>query len=528
MAQALELVLTGGLLLAGDCRAVRPGDLGVAGGRIAAITPPGGLAGQSARRVVPLGGRLVVPGFHDSHLHLVEGARALLEVDLRACSDPSSFARSLRAAAAETPGPFLVGRGWEEERVLEDGRPTRELLDRLCPAHAAVLLRVDGHSAWLNTRALAELGVDALGARAEEVPREASGTPTGLIYEGAVTKTLGRLARRLPRSYVREALRRLSRALVAVGVTAVNDMVTEPRDLPLYRAMQRHGELAPRIHCGLRGGGSPGRSFGTAGPRTGCLRAGPVKYFLDGSFGSRTAALYEPYADEPGQRGFLLHGDDQVRRIVAEAVRARTQLAWHAIGDRAVGQLLAAYEAVGPVPGLRHRVEHLQIVRPEDIVRFARLGLVASFQPVFLYERALTRARLGPDRAARAYRLRSFEEAGVPLLLNTDWPYGGAPYPAGPGGRRYTGFEPLLGIHAACGEVHEPAERVTAADALRAYTATAAWADFAEDANGAIRVGYLADLAVLDRNILAVPVEEILQSRVDMTVIGGRVVYERG
>jgi len=527
-----QLILTRALLLAPDGRSVYPGDLGVRNGRIAALTPPGGLKDERSDRMLDIQDMLVIPGFWDSHLHLAESARALLEINLRYCTDPLDFARLLREAdKAAEPGAFLLGQGWEEDRVLRGETPTRTALDRICADRCVALFRLDGHSVWLNTRAVEELGVGKLSFPPSLLPRGEDGTPVGILYEKAVISILSMVQRHLPPGYQRRAIREAARAFNAAGITSVNDICTGyPANQWLYRKMQRGGELPLRVTTGSYGPSFLSRLAFCAlrACNTEHLRVGPDKYYLDGGFGSRTAALREPFADQPGNHGLLTYSDGELTQIVRRSLRWHKHASLHVIGDRALEQLLTVYERLGSRPALRHRVEHLQYTTLDDLNRFKNLGFIASMQPVFLHERDLTLACLGRERMQGAYRFGSFLAAGIPMLFNTDFPFGGGRYPVKPNGSPYQGFEPLLGLHAAATLHHLPTERITAADALRAYTATPAWANFAEDELGSLKEGYRADLAVLDRSILERPPEELLETRVLLTVLGGRVVHEGG
>ncbi len=510
--------------------------VGVAGGWITAVGELEEVRAVTGRIVpeIDLKGAMVLPGFWESHIHLVDGALFLAQIDLRGCETPSAIAARLREPVhALKDGEWVIGHGWANLSFPAGVAPDRHLLDELVPSNPAVLTSRDGHSAWLNTTALRLLKVVSWRLPPQEMPRDDSGEPVGMLYEAGVNRVNAKLRGFLPAEYLVKALERLGRELSAAGITSVNDISTgDPAHALLLRKLQRKGMFPLRIYAGPYGPSAASRRGFRLLKRlqTPDFRVGPTKYLLDGAFGSSNALLSEPYEDSPGNKGYANHSWEELTAVIRRSLARKEQLAVHAIGDGAIKMLLDAYDAAAGADEFipfRHRVEHLQIVRDEDIGRLARHGLIASMQPAFLYERDLTLARVGRRRLGSTYRFRSFAAAGAPLILNSDWPYGGGVYPPRPDGGPYFGFEPLLGIHAASSSMNaNSGEIISVSRAIEGYTATPAFANWREKDLGSLEPGKRADIVALSHNILACPVDEILKTRVLLTMMDGRIVHK--
>ncbi len=528
-------------VLSPDGNSAVQASVGVSRGRITAVGDLDGVRAATGRSAaeIDLEGAMALPGFWESHIHLVDGALFLAQIDLRGCEDPQAVAVRLRepigASKAGEPeaGEWVIGHGWADLAFPPGVVPNRRLLDELVPSHPAVLTSRDGHSVWLNTAALKLLKVASWRLPPQEMPLDDSGQPVGMLYENGVNRVNQAVRRSLSTEYRVRALERLGRELTSAGITSVNDIATaDPSDALLLRRLQRKGKFSVRIYAGPYGPSAASRrGFMLLKPlQAPDFRVGPTKYLLDGAFGSSNALLTEPYEDSPGKKGYANHSRDELTTAIRRSLAQKEQLAIHAIGDGAIKMLLDAYDAVaGPgrfVP-FRHRVEHLQIIREEDIERLARHGLIASMQPVFLYERDLTLSRVGRRRIGSTYRFRSFAASGAPLILNSDWPYGGGGYPPRPDGRPFIGFEPLLGIHAVSSSLNaNSGETLSVSRAIRGFTATPAFANWREGDLGSLEPGKRADIAVLSRNILACPVDELLKTEVLLTILEGRIVHQ--
>jgi predicted amidohydrolase YtcJ len=535
----ITAILHNGTVVTMDPRSPRAEAVALSADRIAAVGSNEEILAlhSSDTQDMDLGGATLVPGFIESHLHLIAGGRSMLELRLEGCRCPEELSGTIRGATQDTaPGKWIIGHGWEDAAVGDD-LPSRLTLDAVAPSHPVYLTRRDGHALWLNSKAIERLAVEQMRpASPDYVPRDESGQPVGVLYENSVTAAARRLHHLLPRKYIERAATVAVNALVQAGITTAHDIVTDyPQDLLLYRAMLKRGKLPVRLLASPRGiSVYSSTAFGLLrvfdGPM---LQVGPRKFYLDGSFGASTAYLSEAYANDPAGTnvGLRTLTDDQLQAAFDGSLRRRAQIVMHAIGDRAVELAVAAQEGALARYGkrdTRNRLEHVQLVDPNVISRFQQSGLVVSFQPNFLYERDMTVKRVGQERSERCYMIRDFVDAGIPVIFSSDWPYGGGDYPFKHDGSRYKAFEPILGIHASIDRLgFSSAQAITADQALAAYTRTAAWAHHHEKDRGTISPGKLADLVMLSQDITQVPATAILDTDVIMTIVGGEIVYTR-
>ena len=478
-------------------------------------------------------GRLVVPGFIDTHVHFVDGGFRLASVQLRDAATREEFVRRIGAFAATVPaGTWIEGGDWDHS--LWGGElPSRTWIDAITPNHPVWINRLDGHMALANSAALKAAGVtrttkDVAGG---EIVRSPAGEPTGLLKDNAmalVDKVVP------PRSDgMRD--RALSAAMKYVaeqGVTSVHNMGTWD-ELATFARARTSNALGTRIYAvvplkdweRLRDAVARKEYGGADGRGDDWLRVGGLKGFVDGSLGSHTAAFHQPFNDSPKDRGLLVNTPEDLYRWIKGGDDAGLQVMVHAIGDRANALLLDIFERVIRENGQRDRrfrVEHAQHLAAPDIPRFGKLGVIPSMQPYHAIDDGRWAERYIGDRIRTTYAFRSLLDSGARLAFGSDW------YVAPP--------TPLEGIYAAvtrrtlddrnpAGWV--PEEKISVEEALRAYTAGAAYASFDESRKGVLSAGRLADLVMLDRNIFDVPAEEIRSVRVVMTVVGGRKVFER-
>jgi predicted amidohydrolase YtcJ len=506
--------------------ALRPGGrsvaVAVADGAIASSGDPQAvraLAGPSTT-IVALDRGVVVPGFHDAHLHLSAGALSWSRIDLRGLDSVEAVAGTVARAATEAPGgSWIRGEGWDHTLWNPAVWPTRASLDAVLPNQPAFLQRIDGHVAWVNSEALRRLGIDG------DTPDPPGGTiardpstlePTGVLTERAADLALARL----PAETASERMIGLRRGLDLLrrhGVTSIED-VAEPWAVPLYARLRERGELTARVSVWLPLGldedeAQTLRRQNPAGDPY--LSVATRKVFLDGTLGSRTAALRRPYADAPGERGALRVAPDALVAAVAAADEAGWAVAFHAVGDRAVSQALDTVETLPPRARARpHRIEHAQVVGVGDLPRFAALGVVASIQPVHLASDArwLDR-RVRRSEESRLYPWRSLLRSGALVAMGTDWPV--------------EEIDPLRGIAAAARRrtVGERDESLTVAAALDAYTRGSALAA-GDSSRGCLRPGGRADLVVLSEDPTAMAPDAIEERvRVTRTVVAGRTVF---
>ena len=498
-------------------------------------------------RVIDLGGKFAMPGFNDAHIHLFGAAYAKLQIDFTGVKSIAEFQDRIRARLKDyKPGEWILGRGWDHTLWPEKKFPTRQNLDAVSTDHPMVFGRLDGHVAIANSRALKIAGVtratpDPPGGHIE---RDASsGEPTGMLEESAMSLVYARI----PRYSIeqrRRAVQLVMDEAVQYGVTSVQDnSVMDADDAANYGwqnflvldQLKREGKLkfhvtewlpflAPvsRLEEMRRFGGSSTPE----NPGDPWLKTGQAKLIMDGSLGSRTAAMLAPYSDDPSTSGILEIEPDRLKQMAIERDRAGFQLGFHAIGDRAnrvaLDTFAAVLEANGP-RDRRDRVEHAQVVEAVDFTRFGKLNVIASMQPAHLLddERWAT-DRLGPERSRGAYAWHTMERNGVPLAFGTD-------YPVVP-------INPLRGIYACVTRQltdgmpkrgWQPQERLRAKDCFRAYTVGSAFAQFEEQRKGTIAPGMLADIVVYPKDLNETKPSEILTISVVMTIVGGKIVYQQ-
>lgn len=539
---AADMVLHGGRVFLADeantvvqAVAVRDGRV-VAAGSDAEVAP---LVGERTQ-VVELAGRLVTPGFNDAHIHFASGGAALLAVNLIGTTSLAEIERRLAAGvAAAQPGEWVVGRGWDHTRLPReelgpDGWPRFEVLDRVAPANPVLLARVDGHVAWVNRRALEAAGIDARtrAPQGGEIERDArTRAPTGILKESAI----GLVERRIPDPTPLQVTRGIRAALDLAARTGVTSVQTSASaaDVRAYRALADRDSLSVRVYAWHPLDRAVIRDFRelgiTAGHGDDWVRVGMLKGYTDGTLGSRTAYMLEPFADDHSTHGLAQYTPAQLDSLVTAADAAGLQVILHAIGDAANRQALDAFERAARANGTsgrRHRVEHAQVLDRADIPRFASLGVIASMQPTHATsDMRWAETRIGRERAAEgAYVWRSLLDAGATVIFGTDF----AVEP----------MAPVEGIYSAVTRQSReepgtppggwlPEQRLTREEAIRLYTAASAYGEWQEARKGTLRPGMLADLVVWDRDLLTVPEAEILQATPDLTVVDGRVVFRK-
>jgi len=528
-----ELVLLGGRVWTGDPRQPQAEAVAIGGGRILAIGRTESVRALIGPRtqVLTVEGRLVLPGFIDNHTHFLNGGFHLLSVDLRDARDPQEFARRIaERAKALPPGRWITGGNWDHELWPGAPLPRKEWIDPYTPNTPVFVTRLDGHMGLANSVALRQAGItrqtpDPPGGTIVRDPQ--TGEPTGILKDAAMSLIYRVIPEPSDHEYD-EALRAALREAARVGVTSIQD-ITEWDHWPVYRRARQRGELTVRVYARtpIPQWERQRELVAREGPGDEWLRLGGFKGFVDGSLGSTTALFFEPYTDAPQTNG-LLHSqmfpEGVMKQRIAAADRAGFQCSIHAIGDKANALLLDLFEAVirenGP-RDRRFRIEHAQHLRPQDIPRMARLGVIASMQPYHAIDDGRwAEKRIGHERCKTTYAFRSLLDAGVRVTFGSDWPV--AP------------LNPLLGIYAAVtrktldGKNPNgwfPEQKITVEEAVRAYTVWGAYAEFAEAVKGSLEVGKFADLVVLSRDIFVIPPDEIAQVEVLYTIVGGKIVY---
>ncbi len=473
------------------------------------------------------GGALVVPGFIDTHVHFLDGGEALESVQLRDVTSREQF-RQRFADYVETiePGEWILGGAWDHE-AWGGQLPTRDWVDDLTPDNPVWVFRLDGHMALANSLALAAGGVDADSPDVPggEIVRDADGRPTGLLKDNAMNAVFAAVPPP-PAARRDRQLRAALEYLAANGVTTVHDMGNFD-NLAVFRRAHAGDELTVRIYAAvpLAEWEALVADVERSGRGDEMLTTGILKGFMDGSLGSHTAAMLEPFSDAPDDRGMLINPVDDMRTWVTGADAVGLHVAVHAIGDSAIRDLLDIFhdaaESNGP-RDRRFRMEHAQHIHPDDLPRFAAQDIIASMQPYHAIDDGRWADRvIGPERAATTYAFRSLLDSGARVAFGSDWYV--APASVIEGIHAAVTRRTIDGAHP---EGWVPGQKVTVEEALRAYTVAGAYASYDEDNRGRLKAGMLADFVVLDRDLTAIDADDIRGTRVLRTVVGGRSVFE--
>jgi predicted amidohydrolase YtcJ len=528
----ISLALVNGRVWTGNPSQPDAEAVAIAGDRVVAV---GGTADIRSRaggaEVVDLGGRLVVPGFIDAHIHFLDGGFRLASVQLRNASTRQEFVARIKAFAGTVPpGTWITGGDWDH--TLWGGElPRRDWIDAATPNHPVWVNRLDGHMALANSAALRAAGVTREIADVDggEIVRDARGEPAGIFKDNAMDLVAAKVPP--PSDTFRDrALDAAMRHVAAQGVTTIHNMGSWD-DLDVFTRAARGGRLATRIYAAvplntwekLRDAVGA-KLHGPEGRGDAWLRVGALKGFVDGSLGSHTAAFHQPFTDAPGGRGLFITSPEDLYTRISGADKAGLHVVVHAIGDRANTTLLDIFERVARENGprdRRFRIEHAQHLAPADVPRFGALDVIASMQPYHAIDDGRWAGRvIGPVRSRTTYAFRSLLDAGARLAFGSDW------YVAPP--------TPLEGIYAAVTrrtldekqpEGWVPEQKITVEEALKAYTQAGAFASFEENAKGTIAPGKLADLTVIDRDLRTIPAPEIRHARIVRTIAGGKTVF---
>ncbi len=483
-------------------------------------------------RVLANGKALVTPGFMDGHVHLLDGGYQLASVDLRTANTPAEFIARLKDFAAERrPGEWILGGDWDHERWPGAPLPRKEWIDSVTPRNPVVVSRLDGHMVLANSLALKAAGIDRHTPDISGgviVRDRRSGEPTGVLKDQAMDPAFAAM----PERSSEEDDRALDRAMVFLaskGVTAVASVSAGWDQVAAVERAKRNGSLTLRVALfpALADWHRVADSVAAHGPGDDWVRLAGVKGFMDGSLGSTTAFFFEPYSDDPTTSGLLTNPPDSMKTWIGAADSAGLQVVVHAIGERANAMLLDIYDSVATAHGKRDRrfrIEHAQHLRPQDVERIAKLGVIASMQPYHVIDDGRwAEKRLGPVRVHDSYVFRSLLDHGARLAFGSDWTV--AP------------IDPILGLYAAVTRRTLddknpggwlPEQKISLDEALQAYTRGNAYGVFAEGTRGMIKPGYRADLVVLDQDLFTIPPEAIESAQVRVTVVGGKVVYEAG
>jgi hypothetical protein len=505
----------------------------VSGGRIIAVGSSGEVKKHigSGTQVIDLQGKRMLPGLIDNHTHFMSGGFQLQSVDLRTSKNEGEFARLIKERADRYPSRWITGGDWDHDNWPGSNLPTKELIDKHTLTTPVFVNRYDGHMALANSYVLKLAGItgqtpDPPGGTIVKDPR--TGEPTGVLKDEA----MGLVYRHIPDASEQEMIEAARLALAEArrfGLTSIQD-ISSGADLRVYQILKAKGELTARFYSRL-----PlyqWQNLANTGVKVPFgdewIRIGSLKSFMDGSLGSSTALFFEPFTSDPGTRGLAMDivSDGRFEEWAIGADKAGLQLSIHAIGDSANSLLLDVFAKAikeNPVWDRRFRIEHAQHIHPKDFKRFAQLGVIASVQPYHAIDDGRwAEKRIGYERCKTTYAFRTFLDSGVKMCFGSDWTV--AP------------LNPLLGIYAAVtrrtidGATPQgwfPEQKISVKDAIEAYTINNAYAAFEENEKGSITVGKLADFVVLEEDILSIDPVKIEKVEVAMTILGGKVVYDR-
>ncbi len=533
-----DLVIINGKLLTIDKDHPSASALAVKGEKIIAVGSTEQITAmikKGVTEVIDAKGRLVVPGFNDAHVHF--GPLDPDYIELRYTTDPSVITRKVKEQVAKSvPGQLIKGGHWEHEMFTDKKWPSKELIDKVSPDNPVMLSRADGHSVLVNSYILKASGItrntpDPFGGEIQKDP--VTGEPTGILKENAMKliKTGEIKVIRTPEEdsiRLWEGYRLALKEARETGVTSVQ--IPGSADFDAYVKLKNDGELTCRVDIGefLTDDTSLLNKYLAEAklyPReNNWIRFGYLKAFMDGTLGSGTALMFKPFNDNPGTSGLAMMTYEQLEKEVVLADSMGFQIGIHAIGDKANNWVLNAYQKALKVNGLResrHRIEHAQTLIPSDIPRFAQLGVIASMQPTHcISDKKFCEKRIGLERSKGAYAWKSLADAGAKLAFGTDY--------------QVEPLNPMEGLYAAVtrkdrlgeeGEGWFPEQKLTMEKAIEYYTLGSAYAQFMENRKGMLKPGYLADIVITDRDLLTIPENEIMKTKVDYTIADGKIVY---
>ena len=531
-----DLVFKNGRVYTSDAARSWASAVAIKGGKIIYVGPTSGLNQYvaSSTTVIDLQGKMLLPGFNDSHVHPVSSGMELEGCALTSISTVSEVLEAIKQCKANLNGKkWIVGGGWELP-LFEKANPSKELLDQISPDIPVFLEAADGHSAWVNSKALALAGIDKNTPDPDRgrIERDHNGAPTGTLREAAIRL----VARHLPSPTSNDYLAGLRRALKlanSFGITSVQDASVSVNELTAYKTLDEREELSVRVVAATRIDPDKAESqipellkfresYST--PR---LQATAAKIYVDGVIESHTALLLKPYVDKPGFRGPVNYIPEKLAKLITALDRSGFQVHVHAIGDGAIRMALDAFEAARKTNGdndARHHIAHLELISPDDIPRFAKLGVVANFQPLWAYADSyitdLTEPVLGPERSRWLYPIGSVIKTGAVVVGGSDW--------------SVSSLNPLEAIQVAITRYDLkdarrkswiPEERADLATMIAAYTINGAYLAHREKQTGSIEVGKDADLVVLSEDLFATPVNSIHKVKVLLTLLEGKEVY---
>jgi predicted amidohydrolase YtcJ len=536
-----DLVILNGKVLTIDKENPYAEAIAVSGERIIDVGPSAKIKKHIVKgktKIIDASGRLVIPGFNDAHVHF--GPLDPDFIELRYTTDPSVITQKVKEkVAGSKPGELIEGGHWEHEMFIGRQWPSKELIDKVSPDNPVVLSRADGHSVLVNSYVLKKSGItrdtpNPLGGEIQKDP--STGEPTGILKETA-ENLIRTGAVKSSRSPEEEAARTHQGYLLALkeareyGVTSFQ--IPGDADFNAYEKLQAEGNLTSRIDIGKSLTGDTSvllkyKEIKKKYPDDGnWIRFGYLKAFIDGTIGSGTALMFEPFADNPNSSGLAMMPYEKFEEMVITADKMDFQIGVHSIGDKGNNWTLNAYEKAIKVNGRRdsrHRDEHTQTLQLSDIPRFAELGVIPSMQPTHcITDKRFYEKRIGTERSKGAYAWRSLISTGAILAFGSDY--------------QVEPLNPMEGLYAAVtrkdrlgeeGNGWFPEQKLTMEEAIKYYTLGSAYAQFMDDRKGMIKPGYLADIVIVDKDLLTIAEDQIMKAKIDYTIVGGKVVYSSG
>ncbi|MET3288768.1 UNVERIFIED_CONTAM: putative amidohydrolase YtcJ [Brevibacillus sp. OAP136] len=472
--------------------------------------------------------QLIMPGFHDFHIHVMWGSLSLDSAQLHGARSEAEAVEIVREYASSRPDEqWIIGYGWNAGLWETQKLPHRTSLDRILPDRPAILFHSEGHYVWVNSKALEVMNVtrDTVAPPFGIISKDEDGELDGILYETAI-ELVSDGAYNLSKEKKERSFQNFLSHAASLGVTSINDMysIKKLESFELFQEFSESGKLTMRMHLLPALDGNIERVKKLREQyQSDMVRVVALKQFIDGVVSGYTAFMLEPYSDRPDTCGETTFPPEVINEWVQEADREGFSIRFHCIGDGAIRLALDAFERTQAMNGkrdARHSIEHVEIIHPDDIHRFEKLGVIASMQPEHLHAtpRPAYESNIGPERSRNAWAVKRLKEAGATIAFGSDFPI--------------VGLNPMPGIYQAVSRIDHtdravwnPEERLTLAEALQLYTATPAYGVFREHELGTLEAGKLADIVVLDRNLFAVPTEEILESKVVLTIVDGKVVY---
>ncbi len=529
--QAADLIISSNTVFTGLSDQPEPASIAIKDNKIVAIGTEEEIkqcAGEHTK-IYQFKDQLIMPGFHDFHLHIMQGAVALNSVNLFAArSEDEAMEMIGKFAESKPENQWVIGFTWDAGYWDTQQLPTRHSLDHILPDRPALMFHAEGHYAWVNTKALEIANI----TRHSENPfygiigRDENGEPNGILYEKAMDAVI-RHAFNFSNSQKNEIFSDFLAHAASLGVTSVNDLhgLKTIESLDVFKEFEDNGKLTTRIHLWPALNGDLGHSKQLRETyQSDKLRVSGLKQFIDGVITARTAYLLEPYSDQPETRGETSFAPETIKKWVVDADKEGFSIRFHAIGDGAIRLALNAYEEAQKTNGKRdsrHSVEHIEVIHPDDIHRFSELGVTVSMQPdhLAMSERGVYTEQVGAEREKYVFSINTLQKTGAKLAFGTDFPI--------------DILNPLLQIYRAVTRIDSsgktvwhPHECITLAEALKAYTSGPAFGTFREQELGTLEAGKLADIIVLERNLFEVLEGEIPDIKVLLTIVDGQVVYD--